>query len=478
MKINLQAKSSASNRLILISKDKKISASFLKQNHISKQTLHQASKLGATSYSSENKACHLLELDSNAAAIVNKLASWIQKNKTALGNELAVIISKEIEAHLTSVVLGILRGRYEIGLFKSIKKDSSPFSMASAKLTIIGATSVSKKTQIRTALDLYTAQKMAMDMVNAPGNKLKPSDMAKTIKAASKSGKYSVKVLSKKQMEQTGLDALLAVNRGSEWDPAFIIAEYKGKVKAGKKLPKIGLVGKGVTFDTGGISIKASTNMQYMKSDMGGAAAALGTLDAAARLQLPIHLIAIVPATDNCVDATAIKPGDIIGSYSGKTIEVTDTDAEGRLVLADGLWYMQKHFKPEVMIDLATLTGSTVRTFGYEAAALFSNNKKLSSQLIEAGDDCGERCWPLPLWDSYKGDLHSDVADVKNFSGKPIAGAITAAKFLQVFTNEHPAWAHLDIAGVAFGNSPFGKDKAATAYGIRLLVSYLQKNFA
>jgi len=130
------------------------------------------------------------------------------------------------------------------------------------------------------------------------------------------------------------------------------------------------------------------------------------------------------------------------------------------------------------MIDLATLTGSSVRTFGYEAAALFSDNEKLSKQLIEAGNECGERCWPLPLWESYKGDLHSDVADVKNFSGKPIAGAITAAKFLQVFTNEHPAWAHLDIAGVAFGSNSFGKDKAGTAYGIRLLISYLQKNFA
>jgi len=478
MKINIQAKSNANNRLILIPSDKKLPGTFVKENNISEQHILHATKTGTTSFSAGNVACHLLEVNLNAAGIVHLVSQWIQKNKTALGKELAVIMTKDLESHLTSVVLGVLRGRYEIALFKSGKKEINPFSMASSKLTIMGTTSAKKKTAIKTAQGLYIAQKMAMDMVNAPGNKLKPSDMAKTIKAAAKTGKYTVKVFSKKQIVKTGLDALLAVNRGSEWDPTFIIAEYKGKTTAGHQLPKIGLVGKGVTFDTGGISIKGSMNMQYMKSDMGGAAAALGTLDAAARLKLPIHLIAIVPATDNCVDANAIKPGDIIDSYSGKTIEVTDTDAEGRLILADGLWYMQKHFKPEVMIDLATLTGSSVRTFGYEAAALFSDNKKLRNQLIEAGDECGERCWPLPLWDSYKGDLHSDVADVKNFSGKPIAGAINAAKFLQVFSNEHPAWAHLDIAGVAFGNSPFGKDKAATAYGIRLLISYLQKNFA
>ncbi len=478
MKINIQAKSTASNKLILVTKDRKIPANFLKQHKISKQSLKQVSKLGVACFANENTYCFLLEVDLSAQGIIQKICAWTQKNKSALGKDLAIVISKELESHLTSVTLGILRGRYEIGLYKTAKKEANAFLMSSAKLTIVGVSNSKKMAQIKAALGLYTAQKMAMDMVNAPGNKLKPSDMAKTIKAAAKSGKYSVKVFSKKQIVKTGLNALLAVNRGSEWDPAFIIAEYKGKTKAGKKLPKIGLVGKGVTFDTGGISIKGSMNMQYMKSDMGGAAAALGTLDAAARLQLPIHLIAIVPATDNCVDANAIKPGDIISSYSGKTIEVTDTDAEGRLILADGLWYMQKHYKPEVMIDLATLTGSSVRTFGYEAAALFSDNVKLRNQLIEAGDECGERCWPLPLWDSYKGYLHSDVADVKNFSGKPLAGAITAAKFLQVFSNGHPAWAHLDIAGVAFGNSSFGKDKAATAYGIRLLISYLQKNFA
>ncbi|NNE29388.1 MAG: leucyl aminopeptidase, partial [Saprospiraceae bacterium] len=251
-------------------------------------------------------------------------------------------------------------------------------------------------------------------------------------------------------------------------------AEYKGKSRK-KNPPKVGLVGKGVTFDTGGISIKGTRNLHYMKSDMGGAAAVLGTVEAAARLKLPIHLIGIVPATDNCVDALAIKPGDVIGSYSGKTIEVIDTDAEGRLILADGLYYMQKHYAPEVMIDLATLTGSSFRTFGFEAAALFSKNTRLANQLQSSGDKTGERCWRLPLWDVYGPEMDSDIADIKNYHGKPFAGAITAAKFLEAFTNDHSAWAHLDIAGVAFNSIGLSDDKSGTGYGVQLLVNYLSQ---
>ena len=214
--------------------------------------------------------------------------------------------------------------------------------------------------------------------------------------------------------------------------------------------------------------------MHYMKSDMGGAAAVLGTMEACAKLQLPVHLVGIVPSTDNCVDAKSVKPGDVINSYSGKTIEIIDTDAEGRLILADGLAYLNKNYQPEVMIDLATLTGSSVRALGYQAGALFSNNQKLSDQLFQTGMSTGERLWPLPLWEEYRSDMDSDVADIANFSGKPIAGAITAAKFLEFFTKQHPAWAHLDIAGVAFGNSGLSKHKSATGYGIRLLISFLE----
>lgn len=214
--------------------------------------------------------------------------------------------------------------------------------------------------------------------------------------------------------------------------------------------------------------------MHYMKSDMGGAAAVLGTIELAAKLQLPVHLVGIIPSTENSIDGLAIKPGDVIGSYSGKTIEVIDTDAEGRLILADGLSYANQNFALDTIIDLATLTGSCVATLGYSAAGLFTNNETLAQSLYQSGLQTGEKLWRLPLWDDYKDELKSDVADVKNYHGKPVAGAIVAAKFLEVFTENHANWAHLDIAGTAFGDSEFGTMKSATAYGVRLLVNWLK----
>jgi leucyl aminopeptidase len=234
-------------------------------------------------------------------------------------------------------------------------------------------------------------------------------------------------------------------------------------------------VGKGVTFDTGGISIKPSSNMHYMKSDMGGAAAVLGIVELAARLKLPFHLVGAIPATENSVDAKSIRPGDVIGSYNGKTIEVIDTDAEGRLILADGLSYVVRHFQPEVLIDLATLTGSCIRALGTYAGGLFANNDELANSLLQAGEATGERLWRLPLWDEYRKELNSDVADIKNFSGSPAAGAITAAKFLEDFIEKHANWAHLDIAGMAMADSEFSSQKSATGFGIRLLLEFLQK---
>ncbi|MFN3380336.1 MAG: leucyl aminopeptidase family protein, partial [Runella zeae] len=281
---------------------------------------------------------------------------------------------------------------------------------------------------------------------------------------------YLVKVYDEIECAEMGLQALLGVSAGSKNPPRFIVLEYKHP----EATQKIGLVGKGVTFDTGGVSLKQSTNMHYMKSDMGGAAAVLGTIELAAKLQLPVHVIGVIPSTENSIDGLALKPGDVIGSFSGKTIEVIDTDAEGRLILADGLSYIIKNFQPDVLIDLATLTGSCVATLGYHAAGMFTNNEKLAASLYHSGQQTGEKLWRLPLWDDYKDELKSDVADVKNFHGKPFAGAIVAAKFLEVFVDKHPSWAHLDIAGTAFGDSEFGTMKSSTAYGVRLLIEWLR----
>jgi leucyl aminopeptidase len=192
-------------------------------------------------------------------------------------------------------------------------------------------------------------------------------------------------------------------------------------------------------------------------------------------LKLPVHVIGIVPSTENSVDGRSTKPGDVITSYSGKTIEIIDTDAEGRVILADGLGYMVRNFKPDVLIDLATLTGSVIAALGYHAAGLFTPNDELAAQLTKSADQTGERIWRMPVWDVYKEDIKSDVADLKNFSGKPIAGSISAAKFLEVFSEKHPAWAHLDIAGMAFADTEFGSQKNATGFGIRLLIDYLRR---
>jgi len=181
-----------------------------------------------------------------------------------------------------------------------------------------------------------------------------------------------------------------------------------------------------------------------------------------------------VPCCENAVDNSSFFPSDVIKSYHGATIEIIDTDAEGRLILADGLSYLIKNFKPEVIVDIATLTGSSVGTFGYECGALFTNNQTIGLKLQQSGDEIGERLWPLPLWDEYKSDIESDIADVKNYSGKPVAGAISAAKFLEYFTDNHAAWAHLDIAGVAFGDDEFAKSKHATAYGVHLLTHFIE----
>lgn len=374
-----------------------------------------------------------------------------------------------------AIINGLLVGSYELGSYKTAEKKTHTLLQASSTLTvgIAAEHEAAARLSADRALVIAQAQAEIMALVNAPANYKHPRDIARWATDSAKKYGYRAEVWDKERIIKENMHGLLAVNQGSAEPPAFIILEYKGESSNGH-LPKVGLVGKGVTFDTGGLSIKPSGNMHYMKSDMGGAAAVLGTLEAAARLALPIHLIGVIPSTDNSVDALAVKPSDVISSYSGKTIEIIDTDAEGRLVLADGLSYMVRQHQPDVLIDLATLTGSSVRTLGYQAAALFSNDDQLAHHLEQAGQQTGERVWRLPLWEEYAEEMNSDVADIKNFSGRPVSGAISAAKFLEVFTDEHPSWAHLDIAGVAFGDTPYGTGKAATGYGIRLLVQFFE----
>ncbi|MFN8355673.1 MAG: leucyl aminopeptidase family protein [Spirosomataceae bacterium] len=369
-------------------------------------------------------------------------------------------------------VNGMLLGGYNLQLYKTESSKRSVFFEENGQLDLVvepTALTVAQQ-KVTTGQAVAAVQLRVFDLMNAPANKMNPLLLADWAVASGEAHGYSVQVFDKEQLRVLGFHALLAVNQGSEHEPRFLVMEYKGP----NATKKVGLVGKGVTFDTGGISIKQSTNMHLMKSDMGGGAAVLGTVELAARLQLPVHVIGAVPVTENCVDGLSMKPGDVIGSYLGKTIEVTDTDAEGRLILADGLAYVAKHYQPDVLIDLATLTGNVIMALGYHAAGLFTNNDDVAAQLLHAADETGERLWRLPIWEVYQEDLASDIADVRNYAGKPHNGAIAAAKFLEVFTDKHPAWAHLDIAGTAFGDTDFAPQRAATAYGVRLLVEYLR----
>ncbi|MEM8894818.1 MAG: leucyl aminopeptidase family protein [Bacteroidota bacterium] len=372
---------------------------------------------------------------------------------------------------LKELVHGIGLAAYDIGWMKSKKVDKSDLSDLTV---VVNSDLVNIEAECKEALIEAEVSIRTIQLVDAPANVKTPQYLAQWAVESGQQFGYKTEVLDKEQLEKEGLEALLAVGQGSQHPPVLIKMEYKPEGLT-EDAPKVGIVGKGITFDTGGLSIKSSTNLHYMKSDMGGAAAVLGAMELAARLKLNVHLIGLVPSAENSVDALSVKPGDVISSYSGKTIEIIDTDAEGRLILADGLAYMQKNYAPDTIIDLATLTGSSVMTLGYAAGAMFTPHDELADQLTIAGLAINERVWRLPLWDDYKGDIHSDIADVRNFSGKPVAGAITAAKFLEAFLIDTTNWAHLDIAGVAFGDSPFTKMKSATGFGVRLIVNYLKQ---
>jgi leucyl aminopeptidase len=375
------------------------------------------------------------------------------------------IIATSIEKHVKDVVNGIYLAPYKIGHLKTEEK--KPFGISDIDLV----SDLDLQSDIDFGRELAGSQSKIMKWMDLPANHKTPAKVASWMAEGGKKYGFDVKIHDTAACEKLGLHALLAVGKGSVESPAcFVVMHYK---PANSK-QKIALIGKGVTFDTGGVSLKPGENMNYMKSDMGGAAAVYGAIEMAAKLKLNIEIIAATPLTENCIDSLAVKPGDVISSYAGKTIEVINTDAEGRLILADALAYVIDTHKPDKIIDLATLTGNSIVALGYGAAALLSNNDVLADSLLKAGQSSGEKTWRMPLWDEYKDMMKSDIADIKNLSSAPIAGAITAAKFLQEFTYEHPAWAHLDIAGMAFTDSEYGSMKSASGYGVKLLVEWME----
>ncbi|WP_417318133.1 leucyl aminopeptidase [Emcibacter sp.] len=312
----------------------------------------------------------------------------------------------------------------------------------------------------------------ARDLVTEPGNVIYPESYVEHIRELSDLG-VDVQVLGEDEMEELGMGALLGVGQGSASESHMVIMRWNGSDK--KKAP-LAFIGKGVTFDTGGISLKPGAGMEDMKFDMGGSASVVGLMKALAGRKAKVNVIGVVGLVENMPSGTAQRPGDVVTSMSGQTIEVINTDAEGRLVLCDALWYTQDRFKPKFMIDLATLTGAILVSLGQEYAGIFSDDDKLSEQLFKAGEEVGEGVWRLPIGPAYDELINSDIADMKNIGGR-YAGSITAAQFLKRFTNDVP-WVHIDIAGTAWKQKASDlAEKGATGYGVRLLDRFIRDNY-
>ncbi|GAA5096529.1 leucyl aminopeptidase [Wohlfahrtiimonas larvae] len=311
---------------------------------------------------------------------------------------------------------------------------------------------------------------LAKDLGNTPANHLTPTDLSDVAdNLARKYDNLYCKILNDSAIKRQGMGAIVAVSQGSVEAPNFIILEYQGAED--REAAPIVLVGKGVTFDSGGISLKPGAGMDEMKYDMCGAATVLGTMQSIAELQLPINVVALIPAVENMPSGSAIKPGDVVTSMSGKTIEILNTDAEGRLILCDALTYAEQ-YEPKAVINVATLTGAIIVALGHIPTGLFANNQELADQIIESSQATSDRVWQLPIWDEYQSQLDSPFADIANIGAGRAGGSITAACFLSRFTEKY-AWAHLDIAGTAWNSA--GANKGATGRPVGLLLDYIVK---
>ena len=377
------------------------------------------------------------------------------------------LAGKEVTA-IGAVCQGSLLGNYTFELYKTKDLDQR-FQFEQMSLLLPQDSNIGiAGAQVEQARIIYQGVRLARDLVSQPGNIATTGYLANTGRDLAMRYPIQCRIYEQEELEKMGMNALLAVGIGAAQPPRLIVLEYRG---AGEKDRPIVLVGKGITFDSGGISIKPGAGMEEMKTDMAGAAAVLGTMESAAGLKLPVNLVGIIPTAENMPDGKAFRPGDVITSLSGTTIEITNTDAEGRLILCDALHFAQK-FKPLAMIDLATLTGACVVALGHLASGLMGNDQQLVEGLKRAGERCGERVWELPLWEGYGETMKSDIADLKN-AGSRDGASITAAWFLKQFVGE-TCWAHLDIAGTAWSDKALPcSPKGATGVGVRLLLEYL-----
>jgi leucyl aminopeptidase len=367
-----------------------------------------------------------------------------------------------------AMVEGAILGSYQFTVYRTTA--TSEPDVAGMRILIPQKDRVRQVTEgVRRGVATAEATVFVRDLCNHPSNVLTPTRVAREAKTIAKTERISIKILEQREMERLGMGALLGVARGSQEPPKFIILEYNGAKNKAER--PVVLVGKTITFDTGGISLKPAENMEHMKADMTGGAEVLASIRAAARLKLPLRLISILPVAENMPGGRAMKPGDIVTTLSGKTVEVQNTDAEGRLVLADGLAFAMR-YKPAALIDIATLTGACVVALGQFAIGMFGSDQALKEQVRKSGQKTGERVWEMPLWEEYFEQLKSDVADMRNIGGRG-GGMITAALFLSKFVGDCP-WVHLDIASTDWSERERAYvPKGPTAIGTRLLVQYL-----
>lgn len=367
-----------------------------------------------------------------------------------------------------SIVEGAKLGLYRFDKYMTQVKEKNEIETTMVALGNVSLT-IGRKA-VRDAEILCEAVYLARDLSNAPANEVYPEVLAEVASGMAKKYHVSARILDEKQIRKLKMGGLLAVNAGSVRPPRFITLEYKGNPKG---RDWYAIVGKGITFDSGGISIKPSANMAEMKMDMSGAAAVVGTMQAIAALKVPVNVAGIAPCTENLPSGSAYKPGDVVTTMSGITIEVDNTDAEGRIILSDGLYYAQR-YRPKAIIDLATLTGACVVALGMHATGMFGTNEDVMAQLKDAGEKTYERVWQLPIFEEYEKQIKSDIADVKNVGGR-WAGAITAALFLKKFVGDYP-WVHLDIAGTAMLEEATDySPKGGSGVGVRLLTQFFKQ---
>ena len=372
--------------------------------------------------------------------------------------------SRPVTWNVRHAVLGMHETLYRFDELKTQKKTDAP-KLSEVLLPLSANAGVQQA--LKEAEATAEGSALARTLGNLPSNICTPSYLASEAQKIARQFKLGIDVLERREMEKLGMGAFLAVTKASREAPKLIVLRYSGGAKS--KKPVV-LVGKGITFDTGGISLKPAAEMDEMKYDMSGAAAVLGTIKAAALMRAPINVIGVVPTCENMPGGSASKPGDVVTTLSGQTVEILNTDAEGRLILCDALTYTER-YNPDVVVDIATLTGACVIALGHVASGLFANDQKLADELREAAEDAWDRVWQLPLWEDYQEQLRSNFADMANIGGRP-AGSITAASFLARFAKKL-RWAHLDIAGTAWKS---GREKGSTGRPVPLLVRFLLRH--